>query len=169
MLIAPLRAMIGANSMQSILMERPHVAESQRRRRAPKRQDDEQTEPEFPHVAEALRNIRKAFKLTQEQMAPIFGLSFAGYRPYERGERFLTHAQIERMAAALNVSPSEITSHLWPDDENLVETRYSLNFEEFKRDAATLPRNQAEGLLRRFKALMDIEKSLMDDDLAQRN
>jgi transcriptional regulator with XRE-family HTH domain len=87
----------------------------------------------FPNVSRALREIRQAHGLTQEDMAPILGLSFAGYRPYERAERDLTQSQIEAIATHLGVPVWEITRRLWPDDRQLVETRF---FARLGRDPA---------------------------------
>lgn len=139
--------------MQSVVMERQYVAESQRKRRGHKQSG---AAPEFPRVAAALRAVRKAYDLTQEQMAPILGITFAGYRPYERGERDLTQSQIETIATALEIPVSEITRRLWPDDVRLIETAYSTDFEELKRQVADLPPEVAARIVQGWRESVEV-------------
>lgn len=124
-------------------------------------------EPPFARVAAMLKAFRKRAGLTQEQIAPLVGLSFAGYRPYERGERDLTMVQIEAFAQAFGVPVSEITRFLWPDDVRLVETRYSHQWDEIQRQVEHLPEAQRERVLRAFRDSVEIAYGT--SDLARRN
>lgn len=161
-LIEPSVAMIGASSMHPAALERLIVPN-----RKPRRPKTEKPEQEFPNVAQALRAIRKAHGLTQEAMAPILTLSFAGYRPYERGERDLTQSQIEVIATALRVPVSEITRHLWPKDPLLIETHYSHEWEDIQRQTEELPEEIRERTLRGFKESLAVLQAA--SDLARRN
>ena len=125
------------------------------------------TGPAFPRVAQTLRELRKTAGLTQEQFASLVGLTFAGYRPYERGERDLTGSQIESWAALLGIPVSDITSRLWPDDARLVETRYSHDWAELQRQVEHLPSDQQERILR--LARQSLELAMGAADLARRN
>lgn len=127
----------------------------------------EKRKPEFPRVADALRATRQAHNLTQEEMAPILGLSFAGYRPYERGERDLTQSQIEKIATELGVPISEITARLWPEDSRIVQMRFSADWDELQRQTASLPEPIREQVLRAYRQSLEIANA--SSDLARRN
>jgi transcriptional regulator with XRE-family HTH domain len=148
--------------MHPAALERPTVSNRKSHRPKP-----EKPEQEFPNVARAMRAIRKAHGLTQEDMAPILTLTYAGYRPYERGERDLTQSQIEVIATALGVPVSEITRHLWPDDPELIETRFSHEWEEIQRQTEGLPDEIRERTLRGFRESLAVLQAA--SDLARRN
>lgn len=135
------------------IAECAYVAESQRRRRGAKNLGGKQS---FPRVAKALREIRQLCDRTQEQMAEVMGLTFAGYRPYDRGERDLTQSQIERIARELGIPVSAITSRLWPEEVEIIETRYSHDLAEIERQVADLPPEQAARVLRGFRQSLEI-------------
>jgi transcriptional regulator with XRE-family HTH domain len=121
----------------------------------------------FPAVAETLRALRARHDLTQEEMAPLLGLTFAGYRPYERGERELTHVQIERLATALGVPVSSITGLLWPEDVKLVSNRYAHDLVTLQQQIEGLPPEIGEQILRGFLESVALLHSA--SDLARRN
>lgn len=130
-------------------MERPLTDSSRRGRRS----GSGQSERRYPRVADALRDLRRAHRLTQEDVAPILGLSFAGYRPYERGERELTHAQIEMLAAALGVPTTDVTRRIWPVEaatpdtpDELADALYARGF---RPDEAPLVETLVTDLARR--------------------
>lgn len=140
--------------MQTLAMESPRVTK--------------RPESLFPRVADALRAIRKRYGLTQERMAPILGISFAGYRPYERGERDLTYSQIEKIATALDVPISDITSLLWPEERSEVATaHYSADLDELRRQVAGLPPALAEAIIKGAAANAAI--MAQGTELARRN
>lgn len=147
--------------MYSAVLERSDVPKSPRRRIKP---DGEEREQEFPRVAEALRAIRKLRDLTQEDMAPVLGLSFAGYRPYERGDRDLTRSQIEMIATGTGVSVFQIMRLLWPPSDDSDEShrtyRFSGDLDEIQREVEDLPDELAERVIRNFKAALEIANSI---------
>ena len=141
------------------------MASSDRRRL--RRSTPPSTKARFPRVAEALRSLRQQADLSQERFAALIGLSYAGYRPYERGSRDLTGAQIEAFAKALGVPVSEITTRLWPDETALIETHYSYELAELQRQIEPLPEEQRARILRHWRTAVEI--ACGSNDLARRN
>jgi transcriptional regulator with XRE-family HTH domain len=114
-----------------------------------------------------LRELRKAANISQEKFADAIGMSFAGYRPYERGERDLTADQIERFAQALGVPVSEITRRLWPDESRLEELHFSHEWAEIQQQVANLPEPLREQILRIARQSIEVANGAAD--LARRN
>lgn len=128
-------------------------------------------DPPFPHIARALRESRIAAKLTQEKTAQAFGLTFAGYRPYERGERDLTTAQIERFAVIFGITPAELVRRISPDEPSPSRTTYSGDLDQIgeKLERTTDARARARALIRAFN---EMAEAMADSDathLARRN
>lgn len=143
------------------------MADSQRKGRGSKPAQDVKPDAEFPSVAKALRAIRKDFKLTQEKMAPILGIGFSAYRPYERGDRDISWSKIELIAAELGVSSARIARYFWPDEERVERLTFSHDWEEFQSQVEHLPepiRSQAIRGWRESAALLHNAS-----DLARRN
>lgn len=126
-------------------------------------------EPRYQRVADTLRDLRVSAGITQEELARRVNLTLSGYRTYEQGKRDLKAEQIEIFAAALGKPISAITSRLWPDDEILVETHYSADFTELKRQVSHLPLRKQERILRSFWASVEIAQETDEDteDLAR--
>jgi transcriptional regulator with XRE-family HTH domain len=146
-------------------LEHPPVPGAHRKRPS----KPENRGPEFPRVANALRAVRKRHGLTQEDMAPVLGLSFAGYRPYERGERDLTQSQIEMIATTLGVPVSSITGLLWPEDAQIVQARFSHDWDDLQKQVAALdvPDEIREQILRSWRESVGIMQATAN--LARRN
>lgn len=121
----------------------------------------------YPRVRAALRALRKAAGLTQEATAHAFGLTFAGYRPYERGERDLTLSQVETFAAIFGVPVSEMVRRIWPEESAISEARYSAEMAEIERQTADLSPEVRERVMRGYRQSLEIAQAV--DPLARRN
>lgn len=114
-----------------------------------------------------LRELRKRADLTQEELARRLNMTLSGFRPYEQGRRNLKIEQIPAFASALGVPISTITAMLWPEEHQLVETRYSHDWDELQRQTASLPPEIREQVLRGFRESVAVLQQV--SDLARRN
>lgn len=59
-------------------------------------------------IKDNIRKIRKSRRITQEEMAHKLGISLTAYRDFERGETSIVNANMNKVAAHLDVSPEEL-------------------------------------------------------------
>lgn len=68
--------------------------------------------PERARIGQVIKGRRKDLGISQEAMAQRVGLSYAGYRPYERGERDLKSEDLPAWADALELTRAELANRL---------------------------------------------------------
>lgn len=68
--------------------------------------------PERALVGKVIKTRREELRVSQEAMAGRVGLSYAGYRPYERGERDLKSEDLPVWAEALQLTRAELATRL---------------------------------------------------------
>lgn len=67
------------------------------------------------NIGSQIRKYRKQKEFTQEQLAQKTGISLMSIRRYETGERKPRMGQLEKIAAALGMTPASLC---WPEKEN---------------------------------------------------
>lgn len=82
-------------------------------------------------VHENIRTMRKVRKLSQEQMADSLGMSVSAYGKIERGETFIIHHKLEKIAEILGV-----------DIVDLIKGNYYNYISDFKDNAIGIIQNQ---------------------------
>jgi transcriptional regulator with XRE-family HTH domain len=85
--------------------------------------------PERARLGALIRTRRKALRISQEAMARRVGLTLAGYRPWEYGERDLKSEDLPLWAEALELSRAELGTQLGLGGPS-VRTRYAAEIEE---------------------------------------
>ena len=81
-------------------------------------------------IGEAIRTIRKRKGITQKKLAELTGIAEITIRQYEADRYSPKSKQVERLAKALGVSPSEIAGVEYWDE--------TLNVQQIASEAATL-------------------------------
>lgn len=95
--------------------------------------------PERQNVGNLIRERRKELHVSQEAMARRVGLTLAGYRPWEYGERDLKSEDLPTWGAALEMTQAELASRLGLGQVK-IETIYAAEIQEL---LARIPDNDA--------------------------
>lgn len=75
--------------------------------------------PERARVGEVIRTRRRELGISQEAMSKRVAMSYAGYRPWERGERDMSSEDLVKWADALELTRAELARRIGLSDVSI--------------------------------------------------